>query len=76
LDGRPERVSLAHLSKMRDLLVPIDHIETLYELDLEYKEAVREVWSSLISFHSSRYYCNEETVQEQLAELRYITRSR
>jgi ferrochelatase len=45
---------LARLGKKRAMLVPIaftsDHIETLYELDLEYRKEVREVRSvSLLS---------------------------
>jgi ferrochelatase len=52
---------LARLGKKRVVLVPIaftsDHIETLYELDLEYGEEAREVRSISppFSFHQRGY---------------------
>jgi ferrochelatase len=49
---------LARLGKKQVVLVPIaftsDHIETLYELDLEYAEEARKVRTICVTLSSSR----------------------
>ena len=61
---------LARLGKKRVVLVPIaftsDHIETLYELDLEYGKEAREVRSSSPLSHAEIAVTDEKTMRGQL----------
>jgi ferrochelatase len=69
---------LARLGKKRVVLVPIaftsDHIETLYELDLEYGKEAREVRSISPHFRSIKGV-TDETLCEDSSVWRCIARN-
>lgn len=66
---------LARLGKKRIVLVPIaftsDHIETLYELDLEYGKEAREVRSISPYFHSTYFRSIKGVTYETAMTARY-----